>query len=70
MSTKQTILKKKPEIPAGFRKFPFCKGGYKKTIIGKEVESENPVWAEARYDKNALFAEDRKYYRLYTYVNY
>jgi hypothetical protein len=67
---KQTVTTKKPAIPAGYRKFPFCTGGYKASIIGREVESNTPVWAEARYDSKAIFAEDRKFYRLYTYVNY
>jgi hypothetical protein len=68
---KQTVTKKKPkDIPVGCRRFKFCTGGYKESIIGKEVESNQPVWAETRYDKNALFREDRKYYRLYTFVNY
>jgi hypothetical protein len=67
---KQTVTKKRPVIPAGYRKFKFCTGGYKESILGKEVESENPVWAEVRYDKKALFVGDRKFYRLYTYVNY
>lgn len=64
----QTITTKRPQIPAGFRKIKQCKGGYKPSIIGKQWEAENPLWAEPRYDKNAIFKDDRKYYRIYTYI--
>ena len=59
----QIITTKKPVIPPGFRKFKYSTGGFKPSIIGEVAQSENPVWAEARYDKNALFKEDRKFYR-------
>lgn len=62
-----TISTKKPVIPEGFRKLKFCTGGYKSSILGKELESEYPIWAEPRYDKNATFEEDRKFFRLYTF---
>jgi hypothetical protein len=64
------VTTKKPEIPPGFRKYKFCTGGYKKTILGKTVQNINPVWAERRTDKNAIFKSDRVFYRLYTYVDY
>lgn len=63
-----TIRTTKPPVPAGFRKFPYCTGGYKKTILGKEVENDQPVWAEIRTDKKAIFAEDRTFYKLYTFI--
>ena len=67
----QIVARTRPKtVPVGFRRFKFCTGGYKETVIGKEVESDQPVWAEPRYDKHALFKEDRKFYRLYTFVNY
>ena len=65
---KNIITTKRPPIPSGFRKFKYCTGGYKKSILGKEVESEHPVWAERRTDSKALFAEDRVFYRLYTFL--
>lgn len=65
----QTITTKKPkQVPMGYRKFKYCTGGYKPSILGKEIEHDQPIWAEVRYDKNALFADDRKYYRLYTFT--
>lgn len=66
----QVVTTKKPIIPFGFKKYKFCTGGYKKTIIGKIVKNEHPVWAERRTDRNAIFKADRVYYRLYTYVDY
>ena len=68
---KQIVTKKRPKVtPVGYRRFKFCTGGYKESIIGKEVESNQPVWAEVRYDPKPVFKDDRKYYRLYTFVNY
>lgn len=68
---KQTVTKKKPkDIPVGYRRFKYCTGGYGESIIGKEVENDQPVWVEVRYDAKALFKDDRKYYRLYTFVNF
>lgn len=64
----QTISTKKHPIPAGYRKIRFDRAGYKTTILGKEVLSDVPVWAEYRYDKNAIFAEDKKYVVLFTYT--
>lgn len=66
------ILKTTPPkvIPTGFRKFKYCTGKYKKTVLGREFEHDQPIWAVKRYDKNAMFAEDKEYYILYTLVNY
>ena len=58
----------KPTIPVGFRKFKYCTGKYKRSILGREFESDKPIWAERRVDKNPIFSEDRVYYILYTYV--
>ena len=58
----------KPTIPVGFRKIKYCTGGYKRSILGKGFENDNPIWAERRVDKNPIFSEDRVYYILYTYV--
>lgn len=65
---KVVIKTTKPKIPDGFRKIRHDRGGYKKSVLGREIESENPVWAEKRYDKNAIFSEDREYYVLFTYI--
>lgn len=67
--TSWVISVKKPLVPQGCRKIKFCTGGYKKTILGKTVESVNPVWAEERYDKKEPIESERTYYRLYTYTN-
>lgn len=64
------VTTKKPKIPDGFNKFKWSTAGFKSSILGQTVKSENPVWAERRTDANALFKDDRVYYRLYTYVSY
>lgn len=68
---KQIISTKKPQIPAGFRKIRYDLGKYKGAHINKtpvETQGNNPVWAEIRYDKNAIFEGDKKYYVLWTYI--
>lgn len=58
----------KPAIPVGFRKFKYCTGKYKRSVLGKEFENDKPIWAERRVDNKAYFPEDSVYYILYTYV--
>jgi hypothetical protein len=65
MKTKVSTVKR--HIPEGHRKVKFCTGEYRKGILGSVMESEFPVWAEIRYEKNPVFSGDSKYYRLYTY---
>jgi hypothetical protein len=64
-----TIRTTRPkETPVGYRRFKYCTGKYKAGILGKTVESDMPVWAERRVDPNPMFAEDKVYYVLYTFV--
>ena len=65
----KSILKTtKPTIPVGFRKFKYCTGKYKRSVLGKEFENDKPIWAERRVDKKAIFKDDEVYYVLYTYI--
>jgi hypothetical protein len=66
-----TIRTTRPKtVPVGYRKFKYCTGKYKQSILGKQVESDQFVWAERRVDPNPIFSEDKVYYVLYTFVNY
>ena len=63
---KQVVTAQKPRIPAGMRKEKFCDGGYKPSIIGRDVDSKTPVWAERRCTRGPLGKD--VWYRLYTYT--
>jgi hypothetical protein len=66
-----TIKTTRPKsVPTGYRRFKYCTGKYKRSILGQKFESEMPVWAERRVDPNPIFSEDKVYYVLYTFVNY
>lgn len=54
-------------VPTGYRKFKYCTGKYKKSVLGRSFEHEQPIWAERRVDPNPMFSEDKVYYVLYTF---
>jgi hypothetical protein len=65
---KFVIKTTRPKTPVGYKKYPKDRGKYLNSILGKEIESEQIVWAERRIDHGALFEGDKIYYRLYTFV--